>query len=227
MATGTHWEWRAFGVPSSDFADRFSELETKFPPEGIEFPPKDFEDVYLWASGLEVNIKVRDIPEEPFKFKRLQGTDGHLEQWAENPEDTFKFSLDAAEWNALAEALAAVNVTLGPYPSGEADAETALARLKKVGARTVTVNKLRESRLWQGAHGPVKVEWACISSPPQAIISIGLETWDEDPEGPGLPDEQAKEDISAAIKELGLDNEPLRAMNYVDAVAVWASGEKI
>ncbi|MCK4472721.1 MAG: hypothetical protein KAW49_13155, partial [Anaerolineae bacterium] len=72
----------------------------------------------------------------------------------------------------------------------------------------------------------VKVEWACISSP-QAIISIGLETWDEDPEGQGLPDEQAKEDILAAIKELGLNNEPLSAMNYVDAVAVWASGGKI
>lgn len=226
MAVGTHWEWRGFGAASSDFADRFSQLETKFPPEGIEFPPKDFEDVYLWTPGLKVNAKVRDYPEEPFKFKRLQDKDGDLEKWAENQEDIFKFPLDEAGWEALAETLTTVNVTLGPYPSGGADAETTLARLKKAEARTVTVNKLRESRLWQGPNGQVKVEWACISSP-QAIISIGLETWDEYPEGQGLSDEQAKEDILAAIKELGLDNEPLSAMNYLDAVAAWASGGKI
>jgi hypothetical protein len=219
MALGLHWEWRGFGAVSSGFAHRFSKLASLFDPQ-------DVEDVYLWVSGLEVNVKVRDIPEEPFKFKRLQDKDGHLEQWAENPEDIFRFPLNEAGWDTLAEALAAVNVTLGPYPSGEAGAETTLARLKTAGARTVTVNKLRESRLWQGPNGRVKVEWACISSP-QAIISIGLETWDEDPEGQGLPDERAKEDIWAAIKALGLDNEPLRVMNYVDAVAVWASGEKI
>jgi hypothetical protein len=219
MALGLHWEWRGFGAVSSGFAHHFSELAPLFDPQ-------DVEDVYLWVSGLEVNVKVRDIPEEPFKFKRLQGTDGHLEQWAQNPEDIFKFPLNEAGWNKLVEVLAKVNRTLGPYPSGEADAETTLARLKKAGARTITVNKLRESRLWQGPNGKVRVEWACISSP-EAIISIGLETWDEDPEGQGLPDEQAKEDILAAIKELGLNNEPLRVMNYMDAVAVWASGKKI
>jgi hypothetical protein len=72
----------------------------------------------------------------------------------------------------------------------------------------------------------VKVEWACISSP-QAITSIGLETWDEDSEGQGLSDEQAKEDIRAVIKGSGLGNEPLTAMSYLDAVAVWSSGAKI
>ncbi len=221
MAIGIHWEWRGFGAVSSEFSHRFGRLASLFQPQ-------DVEDVYLWVSGLEVNIKVRDIPEQPFKFKRLQDKDkdGHLEQWVENPEDIFGFPLNEAGWDTLAETLAAVNVTLGPYPSGVADAETTLARLKKAGARTVTVNKLRESRLWQGPNGQVKVERACISWP-QAIISIGLETWDEDPEGQGLPDEQAKEDIWAAIKELGLGNEPLSAMNYVDAVAVWASGGRI
>jgi hypothetical protein len=219
MALGLHWEWRGFGAVSGRFARRFCELAPKYDPQ-------DVEDVYLWVPGLKVNVKVRDIPQEPFKFKRLQDTDGHLEQWAENPEDVFRFPLNEAGWNHLAEVLAAVNVTLGPYPSGEADAETTLARLKEAGARTITVHKLRESRLWQGPNGKVIVEWACISSP-EAIVSIGLETWDEDPKGQGLPDEQAKEDIRAAIKALGLDNESVRAMNYMDAVAVWASGKNI
>jgi hypothetical protein len=131
--------------------------------------------------------------------------------------------LDQPGWDALAGTLAAAHVTLGPYPARKADAGTTLARLREVGARTVTVTKLRESRLWQGPHGKISVEWSCIRSP-QAIISIGLETWDQGPEGQGLPDPQAKEDILAAIKELGIRDEPLRAMNYVDAVAVWALG---
>jgi hypothetical protein len=219
MAQGLHWEWRGFGAVSSIFAHRFCELAPKFDPQHVE-------DVYLWVPALEVNVKVRDIREQPFKFKRLQDTDRHLEQWAESPEDILKFPLNEAGWNRLAKVLAKVNRTLGPYPSGEADAETTLARLEKAGARTVTVNKLRESRLWQGPNGKVLAEWARISSP-QAIISIGLETWDEDAEGPGLPDEQAKEDMWAAIKDLGLNDEPLRVMNYMDAVAVWAAGKKV
>lgn len=219
MALGLHWEWRGFGAVSSDFTRYFSRL-------GHLFTPPDVEDVYLWIRGFKVNIKVRDIPEEPFKFKRLQNKDRDLEQWAENPEDVFRFPLNQAGWNALAEALATVDVVLGPCPSGGADAHTTLARLRVAGVRTVTVNKRRESGLWQGPHGKVKVERAYISSP-QAITSIGLETWDQDPKGPGLPDWKAKEDIWDAIEALGLNNEPLRVMNYVDAVAIWASGEKI
>jgi hypothetical protein len=204
---------------SSDFSRHFSKLDHLF-------TPPDVEDVYLWVRGLKVNIKVRDIPEEPLKFKRLQNKDGDLDQWAENPQDIFGFPLNQAGWKALAEALATVNVVLGPCPSGGADAHTTLARLRAAGIRTVTVNKQRESGLWQGPHGKVKVERAYISSP-QTITSVGLETWDEDAEAPGLPDREAKEDIWAAIEALDLNNEPLRVMNYVDVVGIWASGEKI
>lgn len=220
MATGTHWEWRAFGAASSDLAARF------IVDLGIIFPPMDFVDVYLWTPGLKVNVKVRDFAAQPFKFKHLLDKDGVLEKWDEKEEEIFRVPLDKAGWAALAETLTTVNVTLGPYPSGDADAATIIARVQEAGASTVTVNKRRESRLWRGTHGLVAVEWACISSP-EAIVSIGLETWDVSPEGPGLPGGQAKEDILAAIEALGLDNEPLRVMNYVDAVAAWASGEKI
>jgi hypothetical protein len=219
MALGLHWEWRGFGVVSRDFARYFSQLDHLF------IPP-DVEDVYLWARGFKVNIKVRDIPEQPFKFKRLRNKDGDLEQWAENPKDIFSFPLNQAGWNALAEALATVDVVLGPCPSGGADAHTTLARLRAVGVRTVTVNKQRESRLWQGPHGKVRVERVHISSP-QTIASIGLETWGEDPEAPGLPDREAKEDIRAAIDALGLRYEALRVMSYLDAVVIWASGGEI
>jgi hypothetical protein len=219
LALGLHWEWRGFGAVSSDFSRHFRKL-------GHLFAPPDVEDVYLWVRGFKVNIKVRDIPEEPLKFKRLRNKDGDLEQWAENPEDIFRFPLNQAGWKTLGEALATADVVLGPCPSGGADVHTTLARLRAAGVRTVTVNKRRKSGLWQGPHGKVKVERATISSP-QTITSIGLETWDEDPEAPGIPDREAKEDIWAAIEAFGLKDEALRVMNYVDAVAIWASGEEI
>ncbi|MGD9046756.1 MAG: hypothetical protein PVF77_01770 [Anaerolineae bacterium] len=219
MALGIHWEWRGFGILSSEFAFRYSALEPQFPRQSVE-------DRYLWAPKLEVNVKVRDIPAEPFKFKRLLNKDGHLEQWAERPSDIYRFPLDKVGWEALAGTMAAADLVLGPYPAGTVDAERTLAELERAGARTVTVHKQRASRLWPGPNGQVKVEWACILSP-QPLITIGLETWDADPEGPGLSDEQAKADIRAAIQALGLHDEPLKALNYVEAVAVWATGRTI
>jgi hypothetical protein len=219
MTLGIHWEWRGFGIVSGEFAFRYSALAPLFPCQSVE-------DVYLWVPGLEVNVKVRDLPAEPFKFKRLRARDGHLEQWAEHPADIYRFPLDRVGWEALATTMAGAGLALDPYPAGTIDAGRILAELGRAGARTVTVGKERASRFWQGAHGQVKVEWACILSP-QPVITIGLETWGEDPEGPELSDEQAKEDIRAAIQALWLPDEPLKAMNYMEAVAVWASGGRI
>jgi hypothetical protein len=218
MAIGVHWEWRGFGTVSDEFSKRFLELESLFPPQCVE-------DVYLWTAGFKINCKVRDLEAEPLKFKRLQAKDGQLEQWAENSEDILRFPLQPEGWDVLTKVFASADLTLGSYP-GEANRETTLARLKVAGAQRVSTTKLRVSYLWQGPNGGVKVEWTCISSP-QNILSIGLENWDDEDEGAGLPDELAKEDIHASIKELGLDKESLSPMNYLDAVAVWASGGEV
>ena len=219
MALGIHWEWRGFGIVSGRFACSYGELDPLFDPQSVK-------DDYLWAPRLQANVKVRTLVGEPFKLKRLQDTDGRLEKWSEKQEDIFDFPLTQHAWDTLARTLASADLKLGPYPSGAVDAEMTVAELKRVGARIVTVNKLREARLWKGPHGPVKVEWACIFAP-QALITIGLETWQEDPEGPGLSDEQAKEDIRAAIQALGLGDEPLRVVNYVDAIRIWTAGGRI
>jgi len=219
MALGIHWEWRGFGIVSGAFALRYSDLEAQYPPQSVK-------DDYLWAPRLEANVKARTLAGEPFKLKRLQDKDGHLEKWSEAEDDIFEFPLSKNDWDTLAETLATAGLVLGPYPAGTADAEMTFAELKRVGARIVTINKSREARRWQGPHGQVLVEWACILAP-QSLITIGLETWDEDPEGPGLPDKEAKEDIRAAIQALGLDGEPLRVLNYVDAVRIWTSGGTI
>ena len=219
MAIGSHWEWRGFGAVSSRFADRFCRL---WP----QFAPKRFEDVYLWIPGLELNIKLRDYAEQPFKIKRITDRDGQLEKWDEDPDLIFRFPLGEADWAILTETLAAVGLTMGRYPSPPPDRDATLALLKAAGAATLLVDKFREARLWRGPSGLVLAEWACLRAP-QTAISVGLETWDEDPDGPGLPDELAKKDIVAAISALGLREEPLRVLSYVGAVGLWAQGEKL
>lgn len=224
MALGPHWEWRGFGAVSSNFVNQFCNLNLAFP----KFPdPQVVNDIYLWVPGLEENVKFRpDIPQEPFKFKYIQDKDKYLEKWEENPEDIYKIPLSEQAWEKLSETLAKVNVTLSPYPSVEADAETTLNMLTKAGVIKITVKKVRESRLWEGPNDMVKVEWVCISSP-QAIISIGLENWENKPGSQVLPDRQAKEDINSALEDLGINKEPLKPMNYLEAIKVWASKEII
>jgi hypothetical protein len=106
------------------------------------------------------------------------------------------------------------------------DMRATLEYLQNRGCKTVRVTKAREARLWPGSHGNIKVEWACISAP-QAIVSIGLETWSEDTGGESVNDSQAAEAILAAINGLGLHQEPLQVMNYMEAVAVWAAGNAV
>lgn len=222
MALGIHWEWRGFGAVSSDFVYRFCNLAPAYPDIGDE--AEVLQDEYLWAPGLDVNVKFRpDVPTEPFKFKSLVDTEGVLEKWAERPEDIFDFPLAERGWEILRERFGAADVPVGPYPAAGADLETTLARLLEAGVQQVSVGKSRFCALWRGR---VRVEWACIRSP-QAVLSIGLETWLEEENRPAPPDARARADLRAAIEDLGLDHEPLRAMNYLDAVSVWAQGSKI
>jgi hypothetical protein len=51
--------------------------------------------------------------------------------------------------------------------------------------------------------------------------------WPGDLEGEELSDEQAKQDIREAIKNLRLNEEPLKVMNYMKVVADWASDKKL
>jgi hypothetical protein len=219
MAIGLHWEWRGFGAVTSDFIDCFCALERKFPPQ-------DLKDVYLWIPKLEVNAKFRKKGEGHLKFKRIKNKEDNLEQWHENPDEIFEFPLQEVGWDTLTKMLNGVDMTLAPYPMTPPNLEVTTTYLEEARCKTVLARKRREGRLLQGPHGKVIVEWGCIFLP-QAILSIGLETWEEDLEGDGLPDEQAKEDILSAIESLKLKEEPLKVMNYMDAVAVWAASEKI
>jgi hypothetical protein len=222
MAPGIHWEWRGFGTVSSDLVRRFCRLETPFSE------PQKLRDNYLWVPGLRTNIKFRPLyPAEPFKIKRPLGEKNGLEKWAENEEDIFRFPLDKQSWDTLAEALlATINVSLGEFSSEKPDDETVMGRLIKEGVRIITVDKIRSSSIWKAPNRQVKVEWSNISSP-QHILSIALENWYVTPDQESLPDDEAQEDLLAAIAALGLKDEPLEAMNYVQALEVWAVSLKL
>jgi len=219
MAFGIHWEWRAFGAVSTDVVDKFSSLHK-------QFEPQDIEDLYLWIPGDKINAKFRKGAEGGLKFKRLKEVSGELEQWYENQDEMFEFPLQRDAWETLARALTDARVTLPGYPPEPPDRARATQYLIDAGCQTVMIRKRRTGRLWQGPSGKVKMEWACISTP-QSVISIGLETWNEEPSGDSLSDAQAQEDIVAAIEHLGLKREPLKVMNYLDALLLWARKQKM
>ncbi len=219
MAFGSHWEWRGFGAVSSKFASRYSELV-------VQREPHYLEDLYIWVPGLEANVKVRSGTEEGLKIKQKKSKDGRLEHWDEYPENVFNFPLKKSGRLALHRILATANLRLSPSLPDLASLEQTVTALLAAGCHSVSVQKWREGRLWPGPEGLVIVEWTCIHSP-QAIISIGLENIPVIPDSGETGEIRAKNDILAAIEELALDEEPLKEMNYIDAVKVWASGEQI
>jgi hypothetical protein len=213
MAEGIHWEWRGFGGVSARFVRLYSGLPDLFDSQTVE-------DLYLWIPGLEVNAKFRTGAEGGLKFKRIKKIDGDLEKWFENPEELFDFPLSERAWGALSQMLKTVNLTLPKAPDGAISRQRAEKLLREAGCRPLLVKKNREAKSWQGPNGAVKVEWACISEP-ESIVSIGLENWvNEGSEE--LNDETAKADLSSAIEFMGLKSEPLRIMNYMEAVEMWA-----
>lgn len=219
MALGLHWEWRGFGAVSAAFAQRYGNLEPFLEPQSIE-------DTYLWVPGISVNAKFRTGVEGGLKLKRLKSKDRSLEQWFENPAELFDFPLDTKSWNALQTVLAEAGLKISKDPLPVSHRSAVLRYLQKIGCRTVNVSKQRESKMWHGSSGKIKVERARITTP-QICMSIGLETMPSDTPGGSFSDDSQKALLSRAIQELGLEREPLKVMNYMDAVYVWAKGKFI
>ncbi len=219
MALGLHWEWRGFGAVSGAFAQRYGTLESFQEPQSIK-------DTYLWILGISVNAKIREGVEGGLKLKRRIRKDRNLEQWFENPAELFNFPLDKQSWNALQKVIAEAGLKMPNDPLPAPNRSAVLRYLQKKGCRTVNVSKRRESKVWQGSSGNIKVEWACITTP-QICISIGLETMASDLASGSFSDDSQKEHLNRAIEELGLEKEPLKVMNYMDIVHIWAQGKYI
>jgi hypothetical protein len=219
MALGLHWEWRGFGSVSGAFAQCYANLDPFLELQSIE-------DTYLWIPGISVNAKFRKGVAGGLKLKRLKSKEHSLEQWFENPAELFDFPLNTKSWSALQTVLAEADLELPDDPLPAANRSSVLRCLQKIGCRTVNVSKRRESKIWQGSSGKIKVEWVCITTP-QICNSIGLETVPSNSAGGSICDDSQKELLSRAIRELGLEKEPLKVMNYMDVVQIWAKGKFI
>ncbi len=214
-----HWEWRGFGGASPDFLRRFTELPLVSESSIVE-------DFYLWAPGLDVNTKIRSGAQSGLKFKRFIDEECSLEKWLERPTEIFSFPLAEEAWKMLANTLGKVNVELPEYPPERLTPQKTLEYVVEAGVQHVRVEKERETRLWEGPHGGVEVEWVSVSAP-QPIISIGLENREASRLVDNTEDDQLQENVHSAFKALGLEYEPLHVMSYMEAIEIWAGEEKI
>jgi hypothetical protein len=122
--------------------------------------------------------------------------------------------------------LAEAGLEIADDPLPATHRSSVLPYLQKIGCRAVNVSKQRESKIWQGSSGKIKVEWTCITTP-QICISIGLETVPSDSAGGSFSDDNQKKTLLKAIQELGVEKDPLKVINYMDAVNIWAVGKLI
>jgi hypothetical protein len=218
MTNELHWEWRGFGGVSGRFIEQYCDLPLITDSEIIK-------DLYLVIPELYVNTKFRTGAEGGLKFKRLKKREGDFEKWLEDTDELFDFPLDSSAWETFRDTLQQVGRDLPEYPQKNPDRETTLKYLVNAGCKPLEVEKNRESRLLEVSEGQVKVEWACLSKP-QSLISIGIENWSDSGRN-SKNDAAQKNELTEAIKKLNLDKEPLKAMNYLDAVKIWAEGDKI
>lgn len=219
MPYGSHWEWRGFGGVSARFVEIYTELEPAIALHSVQ-------DRYIWIPGLEVNAKFREGVESGLKFKRIQKNEGDFEVWLEDEDEMFEFPLSDNAWNTLKTILLNTKLDLPGTPPPSFTQEETEQWLVRAGCKIIGVHKERESKLWKGENGLALVEWASITKP-QSIISIGLENYSEEG-AEDLTTDEDKQTLEMAVHELGLSgDEPLRPMNYMNAVKEWAQGNKI
>jgi hypothetical protein len=222
MAGGKHWEWRGFGRISQDFRTRFETLPLNYPKD----PWADFIDEYLWVPGSQINLKLRTGFQAGLKFKRLEQTEGDYELWVENPDELYPYeNLNASVLNKVAQAL---GIRLPSIPEGPFDRYKTLLLLSQASpaVKPLTVVKRRQTRVWR-AESKVLVEIAEISSP-QVTTSVSLES--DVVVANGISATQlntARQTIVTVMDLLQIKQESLRSLNYLGALKIWATGEKL
>lgn len=219
MAFGTHWEWRGFGAVNSKFAEQFHKLN-------VSVNPTQVTDTYVYTPEVKTNIKIRKGYQQGLKFKRPVKLENHFELWTEREDELFDFPLTDEERDRIGKILKGTELDrISSFPRSIRTAEDTLSWLSEKGCQLIKINKDRETRVWQEAENSVMVEWACLSGP-QSITSISLES-----EPVNYSDDLAESPelslLKSALSHLDLDKQPLQPMNYLEAIAEWANGDKI
>lgn len=224
MALGRHWEWRGFGKISESFRERWFSFDHATP----ELQSQNVVDRYLWVPGYGMNAKMRSglAVGDCLKFKRLRARWNQLQLWHEDPEDIHCFPLQRSQLKWLADEL---HVKL-PDPSNESvDFAEALKMFEQATPRVqvIEVHKHREARMWEDGTTKVLVEIAELTRP-EVISSLCLEsTLELTRWSPPEQTSAARESVKRAAEDLGVERETLQSMNYVDALTIWASGNRL
>ena len=205
-----HWEWRGFGAVTPRFAEEFLALPiyTKF---------QKVDDLYIWAPGLETNIKFRTGAEDGLKFKRREDTQAPFQKWREDPNEIFDMPLNQDQWNTLATEMKACGIDLPAYePSICSNRQAVQKTLRSAGSTLIQVSKQRTARYYNHNAMKIAVEWAVISSPVKSV-SIGLENVDKHNN-----DNKTLSGLHDALESLGLSEEPLNDASYLNMLEKWA-----
>ncbi len=240
MAFGKHWEWRGFGRISDELRARIESLAPLFASD------RSLIDTYLWTPHSPVNVKLRlgDL-----KFKHLIESDGDLECWLEDANDIHPFPLTAGVVSELERALSIRLVGQQQTLVGRSEL-AALLQNAQPPARILLVEKHRRLFSLPTSSGVPAI--VTVHPPPTSPRNLGeakLPPAGGGTEGGGgerspaiveLTDLVRPEHITTialehpdieiikqALGQLGLPNSGLHPRNYLQALSVWAAGERI
>jgi len=209
MQVYTHWEWRGFGAVSPRFAKQFLALPSHLSRQRVD-------DRYIWAPGLNTNIKFRTGAEDGLKFKRLEALQEPFEKWRENPDEIFDLPLNKNQWELLADDLKRCGINMPAYDFSYCNNRTALQEmLNSVGCKLIDVKKERAARYIEYRDVKIAIEWAVLSSPVKTV-SIGLENITQ------ADDEVVISALDHTMVELGLTTESMRTASYLNMLNDWA-----
>lgn len=210
MAAGKHWEWRGFGRVDDALKERLRGLPSLL---DVEWQATDF---YLWAPDCPVNVKLRG---NDLKLKRFLAARDGLEQWVEDETEVFPFPLSPT---VVARLCADLGVILPPLPNLQALDQASLLALLLGASPSIRLIPVAKSRrlcwLPQALGGlqpdpPVLVELTEITAP-ESVTTVALEH----------PQPEA---VHAALDALDLLASPLLPLNYLQALALWANGQRV
>ena len=224
MALGRHWEWRGFGTISAALRQRWSSFDHALQEHGWF----DVVDRYLWVPGYGMNAKMRSGPPigDCLKFKRLRARWNWLQLWHEDPEDVHRFPL---KWSDLVWLAKELHISLPKKRQAVVGFDDAIAIFQEARppVQIIEVRKHRQARIWRNDAVEVLVEIAEISQP-EPISSLCLESTLELTQWSG-PEQMtaARDSVQQAVDALGIHQERLQSMNYLDALTIWSKGERL
>jgi hypothetical protein len=197
----TLWEWRAFSLKVDlGILRKICSLSEK------SSKPTKMVDNYLFRSGCEINLKIRneDLRIKKLVKKRSKG----IEQWR---TEAYGFPLSPVMFKTLAKVFK-MNLYEREIENAENLKFIMMQTIPTI--RVISVTKQRELYIWPpNDKDGVTIELAEIQKP-ERVKSIGIE-------------HRHYKKVNQALKNLPLSSNSLKVLNYVNCLEVWAEGKNL